>query len=461
MQYREINQHHTPAFISVISLFLSDILSIYITYNILISKYDVNIANFNLVILCVAIMGMIYLLKRYDPTPNLSIGYEIKVLLQLFYSFGITIIIYNILFTSITIIEAQLQLIILHIFILLNITFRLFIRSIQKYILKIGFGGRKTIIYGDREDVLHILDKIIKQPTLGYKIIGYFNENPNKNISRYCNYLGRSEDIETFIQNNKVHELIIAIKNHKHDKLLRIIGRYNMYDICIKIVPDMYEAITGQVKINTIRGLPLLDINSDIITEFQEIYKRAGDLLISIFGILFLLPLHIIISLLVFFDSKGKLFYKQKRVGLNGKEFTLLKYRSMYSGSEDKTGPIWSAKEDPRITKIGKILRKYHIDEIPQLLNVFMGHMSIIGPRPERPEIIKNLIKKVPYYSRRLKVKPGLTGWAQIKGVYDKDISDVKSKLKLDFYYIENISILLDLKIIFLTLFIVIKGQGQ
>ena len=133
----------------------------------------------------------------------------------------------------------------------------------------------------------------------------------------------------------------------------------------------------------------------------------------------------------------------------------------MYENSEDNTGPIWSNKEDKRITGPGKILRKYHMDEIPQLLNVFYGNMSIIGPRPERPEIIENLMKDIPYYSRRLKVKPGLSGWAQVMGAYDASVADVHNKLKHDFYYIENISILLDIKILLLTFFVVLRGKGR
>jgi exopolysaccharide biosynthesis polyprenyl glycosylphosphotransferase len=290
---------------------------------------------------------------------------------------------------------------------------------------------------------------------------GYFDESPSSNMDRYCTYLGRPEIIEPYIKQHNIHEMIIALEKHEHEKLLKIIGQYNLYDICIKIIPDMYEAISGQVRIDTIKGLPLLNINADIKTEFQEVIKRMGDIFLSIFGLIFLLPIIIIIAGLVRISSKGDVFYRQIRVGLNGINFTLLKFRTMNVGSEDQTGPIWSMKEDPRTTNIGKRLRRYHLDEIPQLLNVFYGHMSIIGPRPERPEIIESLIKEVPYYSHRLKVKPGVTGWAQVKGLYDSNITDVKSKLKLDFYYIENMSILLDLKIIFITIIIVLKGKGR
>ena len=162
-----------------------------------------------------------------------------------------------------------------------------------------------------------------------------------------------------------------------------------------------------------------------------------------------------------YITSKGNVIFKQKRVGLNGVEFIVHKFRTMHSNSEDKTGPVWASKDDPRITSIGKILRKTRLDEFPQLFDVLIGNMSIVGPRPEREFFINQLKDKFPYYMRILNVRPGITGWAQIMGAYDTDIDNVEHKLKLDFYYIENISILLDLKIFFLTLFIVVKGQGQ
>jgi exopolysaccharide biosynthesis polyprenyl glycosylphosphotransferase len=280
-------------------------------------------------------------------------------------------------------------------------------------------------------------------------------------MDRYCPYLGTPEEIGTYLTIHNIHEMIIALDVHEHDKLLDIIGEFNTFDININIIPDMYEAISGQVSVDIIRGLPLLNINPDIMTEFQEIYKRAIDLCICIIALIMLFPVNLLIAIIIRITSPGKILYKQIRVGLNGTQFTLIKFRTMYDNSEDNTGPIWSDKEDNRITGPGKILRKYHLDEIPQLLNVLYGTMSIIGPRPERPEIIENLMKNISYYSRRFKVKPGLTGWAQIMGVYDVSVADVHNKLKHDFYYIENMSIFLDIKILILTLFAVLRGKGR
>ena len=196
------------------------------------------------------------------------------------------------------------------------------------------------------------------------------------------------------------------------------------------------------------------------MTEFQSIIKRFIDIILSVSALVILFPINVLIGLIIQITSAGGIFYTQIRLGLNGNRFTLIKFRTMHANSEKTTGPVWADKDDPRITAVGKVLRKYHLDEIPQLLNVLRGDMCIVGPRPERPQIIDDLVQDIPYYSRRLKVRPGITGWAQIMGVYDSSVADVHNKLKHDFYYIENMSLLLDIKIIFLTVWAVFRGKG-
>ena len=461
MKFREIKQHHLSAIISIAVLFIVDILAFYLAY--LISentgsefvgiKYPIRVL--------ILIIFIIYIFKRYNPAPTISRGHESKIIIQSLYLVGIGYIFYKILSKSISIDKAQYDLVFLHSFIFIDIFSRFIIRSIQQFFLRKGFGGRKTVIVGKGEDAYHLADEINRNPSLGYILVGYFNETKSSNMDRYCYYLGAPEGINTYLTKHNIHEMIIALDVHEHDKLLHIIGEFNLFDISLNIIPDIYEAISGQVHVDKIRGLPLLNINPDIMTEFQEIYKRIIDICISVIALIMLFPVNLLIAIIIRITSKGEIFYKQIRIGLNGVQFTLLKFRTMYDNSEHSTGPIWADRQDSRITGPGKILRKYHLDELPQLLNVLCGNMSIIGPRPERPEIIENLIKDIPYYSRRLKVKPGLSGWAQVMGVYDVSVADVHNKLKHDFYYIENISILLDIKILLLTIFVVLGGKGR
>ena len=461
MQFREIKQHHLSAIISIVVLFIVDILAFYLAY--LISdntgsefvgiKYPVRVL--------ILIIFLLYVFKRYNPAATISIGHESKLIIQALYLVGIVYIFYKILSKSISIDKAQYDLVFLHSFIFLDVLFRFIARRTQRVFLRKGIGGRKTVIVGQSEDAYNLADEINRNPSLGFTLQGYFNETKSINMDRYCAFLGTPNGINTYLANHNIHEMIIALDVHKHDKLLQIIGEFNLFEISINIIPDMYEAISGQVHIDRIRGLPLLNINPDIMTEFHVIYKRAIDLCICVIALIILSPVNLLIALIIRITTPGKIFYKQIRIGLNGVNFTLFKFRTMYDDSEHSTGPIWSDKSDSRITGFGKILRKHHLDEIPQLFNVLYGNMSIIGPRPERPEIIKILMKEIPYYSRRCKVKPGLSGWAQVMGVYDVSVADVHNKLKHDFYYIENMSIMLDIKIILLTIFAVLRGKGR
>ena len=189
--------------------------------------------------------------------------------------------------------------------------------------------------------------------------------------------------------------------------------------------------------------------------------KRALDIFLSTIGILVCLPFFPVVALFIKLDSKGPIFFKQERCGMNNKSFRIIKFRSMQHDAEKITGPVWSQKGDPRITKVGNIIRKLRIDEIPQMYNVLRGEMSLVGPRPERPFFVEKLSEQIPYYKRRLKVRPGITGWAQVKHKYDESIEDVKIKLRYDLFYIENMSLRMDFKILFRTVFVVLFARGH
>jgi len=192
----------------------------------------------------------------------------------------------------------------------------------------------------------------------------------------------------------------------------------------------------------------------------NKLLKRSLDVLLSLIAMVLLSPIFLLLCILVYFSSPGSIFYRQIRVGERGIHYQIYKFRSMYENSERDTGPIWASLDDKRITKVGKVIRRFHLDEIPQFFNVLIGDMSIVGPRPERPEIIEKIMKEIPDYLSRTKMKPGITGWAQLNGTYDNNIDDVSIKLQNDCYYIENFSLSFDIKILFLTLIRVLKGKG-
>ena len=223
----------------------------------------------------------------------------------------------------------------------------------------------------------------------------------------------------------------------------------------------LYNIISGQAKVTQLHTFPLIDIMPGLMPEWEKKLKRLMDIVLSLGLIVFSLPITLISSLIIKLESKGPVFYKQERMGLNGKIFKIYKFRSMVSDAEKISGPVWSTKDDPRITGFGKILRKVRIDEIPQALNILRGDMSFVGPRPERPFFVEKLSHEIPLYKRRLKVRPGVTGWAQVKHKYDENIEDVKMKLRYDLFYIENMSLRMDFKILFRTIFVVLFGKGH
>jgi exopolysaccharide biosynthesis polyprenyl glycosylphosphotransferase len=229
----------------------------------------------------------------------------------------------------------------------------------------------------------------------------------------------------------------------------------------MKIMPDLYDIVSGQARISSLYGLPLMDVRPQLMKPWEEVTKRLLDFLFSLFVLIIGFPLWMLIALLIKVDSRGPIFYRQTRVGRNGRHFKILKFRSMRTDAEKHSGPVWAGKNDPRVTRFGRLLRKTHLDELPQFVNVLIGDMSLVGPRPERPFFVDKITKEVPLYNHRHRVRPGITGWAQVKHKYDENMEDVRAKIKYDLFYIENLSWRMDLKIIFNTLYVIIAGKGH
>ena len=325
-----------------------------------------------------------------------------------------------------------------------------------------------SIIIGSKEKAFELYEQTLKSPSWGFKTIGIVLLNYEKKgcletieNNHQSLIIGTVDNLHEILEKYPVKEVLISVDLHDHSKLMNIVSECSDWRINIKIIPDLYNIFTGQVRTLHIYGVPLIDIDWQLLRPWQELLKRMFDIFFSFLIILIGIPLWLLIALIVKLESKGPVFYKQLRVGKNGKVFEIYKFRSMVSDA-DKNGHGWTLVNDPRVTKFGKLIRKTHLDEIPQFWNVLIGDMSVVGPRPEQPKYVENFSKEVLFYKRRLKVRPGITGWWQIKyTTYEMNKEEIENRLKDDFYYIENMSLKLDLEIIFRTIYCVLKGHGQ
>jgi len=228
----------------------------------------------------------------------------------------------------------------------------------------------------------------------------------------------------------------------------------------ISIVPDLYDVVTGHSGLGQIYGMPLMPLFPSTMLVWQRRTKRLLDVVAAVSVFFLALPFWILVAFAVWLEDRGPVFYSQERVGKEGRIFRVYKFRSMIPDAEKHSGPVWAAKDDPRITRVGRVIRKLRLDELPQIWNILRGEMSLVGPRPERPFFVERLAAEIPLYRRRLYVTPGLTGWAQTKQAYDATLDDVREKLKYDLYYIENMSLSFDLLILLRTVWVVLTGKG-
>ena len=325
---------------------------------------------------------------------------------------------------------------------------------------KIGFN---TLIIGSRNKAKETLLEIrgLKKSS-GYFFKGYISTNggPDMMTTTGLEKLGDYSDLKQVINSQQIEEVIIATEPKEHEKTNTIINDLADLNVKIKVIADMYNILTGSVKMSSIFGALLIAVNPEILSPWEKITKRIVDVILSTIAIILLSPIFILLSLIIKSGTKGPIIFKQERIGINGKPFMIYKFRSMFNEAE-KDGPQLSSQHDPRITPIGKFMRKTRLDETPQFFNVILGDMALVGPRPERQFYIDKIIAEAPHYKHILKVKPGITSWGQVKFGYAENVEEMVARLKFDLLYVENMSLVLDLKILFYTAIIMIKGDGK
>jgi Undecaprenyl-phosphate glucose phosphotransferase len=341
-------------------------------------------------------------------------------------------------------------------FVIFNVSLSYAVRDLARTVMrrrfKAGLGLRRVLIAGTGELGRHVADRFLRHSEFGYKIIGFIDETNDDSQFGYRGIplLGSLLDAERLIKDEGIDQLYVALPLDQHVNMLKLIEISNRECVDIKVIPDFLQFVTLRARLEELDGIPLINVNDVPIRGFNSAIKRVIDIGCSSAALAILSGPMTIIAAAIRLSSDGPILYRQERMGLDGQPFELLKFRSMYQNAESESGPVWASENDPRRTTIGKFLRRFSLDELPQLWNVLMGDMSLVGPRPERPFFVDQFKDRVPQYMLRHKVKAGITGWAQVNGW--RGNTSIEKRIEYDLYYIENWSVALDFKIMWLTI---------
>ncbi|PSK90635.1 sugar transferase [Taibaiella chishuiensis] len=319
--------------------------------------------------------------------------------------------------------------------------------------LIVGGNGKATRIYNELKNNPHVLGNIVK---------GFVNAD---HISAPLNIpnvpeLGSIDNLEEIIDKYQIEEVVIAVESYERVKLEHLLTRLSYRPVIVKVLPDLYDIISGSVRISNVYAPVLISIHPELLPDWQKVCKRVLDLAVALISLILLSPVYLLAAIKVRLSSSGPIIYKQERVGLFGRPFNIYKFRSMLVNAED-AGPALSSDNDSRITNWGKVMRKWRIDELPQFVNILKGDMSLVGPRPERKYYIDKITPSHPHYKYLHRVKPGITSWGMVQYGYAENIEQMTERMKYDLLYIENCSIALDIKIMIYTINVIFQGRGK
>lgn len=322
--------------------------------------------------------------------------------------------------------------------------------------------AERVVILGTEQTAIEIAREVLDRREYGYKVLGFVGDDPKLVGQSLINprVIGLTSDLEELVRLHRVDRIIVAINDRRGKLPLSLLLKIRLRDeVAVEESASFYERLTGKISLEMLRPSWVIFSGSLRKTRFYKHWRRLLDAVLSTIGFVLASPIMLVTAIAIKLDSRGPVFYTQERVGMHNRTFRIVKFRSMRIDAE-ANGPVWAEEFDPRVTRVGRVIRKLRIDELPQFINVIRGDMTFIGPRPERPVFVEQLERDIPYYSQRHLVKPGLTGWAQIRYPYGASIEDAIEKLQYDLYYIKNQSVVLDAIIIFETIRIVLFGRG-
>lgn len=329
---------------------------------------------------------------------------------------------------------------------------RIVIKIIQLNLLQYGIGRRNVLLIGDNEVAEFVITEIKKNPSLGLRIVGVVDGSSIERSS--LKRVGKVENINSVVKRYKVDEIILIETKLSRKKTTELIQFCANSNLTFKFIPDILAFMSLNTRTSNIGSMPVLELKTIALDGWGRIIKRLTDIIFSTLVLICLSPLFLIVAVIQKLTSKGPIFYGHERVGRDDKTFILYKFRSMYDQAEIKTKRYWTQKNDPRVTPFGKFLRTTNIDELPQFWNIFIGNMSVVGPRPEQPKFVEKFNKEIPDYFKRHRVKSGLSGWAQVNGL--KGDTSIAERVRYDTFYIENWSLWFDFKIIIKTFWLLL-----